>query len=995
MKSLGFVGSIARAATLCAVLIVNAHAGPGDWSGQGPFGGSVVALQADPLVATRVYASTTNGFFRSDDAGVSWAAAETGLLVAHPANGVFTVSPSVAGGLWMFDDAGRLYGSSDGGNNWIPTGYLSGALLASGFNSVAQGSASTVWYAANTGGLLVSTNNGATFAAAGGVGLPAGQTFTLVATNPHNTQQVIASSASSCNAVTGICPVYISNNGGANWSASAFSGVTSVASGTQRITAIAFGPGTNVYALFGDTNLSGTALLSSPDNGANWTAHTQFGSSLAASPVDPLTVWVDANKSTNGGGLFTPLATAGRNTNGAFVPGTSAIAVSANYPSTPRLWIGTYFAGMYLSNNDGATWASSSDGMAATNIRSVIVHPADNTRLFAGYGDSIGNPSQAFFRSTSSGTWSVSNAGLNAWQLRTVLIDPTTAGTIGSTVMFGVGSGFDTSPPSGGNRNSGIYKSLDGGLTWATQNGGIPASPPPAGPGHFAGNLRTIIADPRSCVSPPLDGSACTTGPLRTLYVTGGGRLGTDPAPGTGTHAIPRLYRVMKSTDGGANWADSSTGLPPDMVSDLDCTLDSVQGVTPIVMDPSNSNILYIGTFAGASDALCNNVTPQVASGVYKSINGGASWTLASTGLPTYTGSSAVLDTLSLAIDAGNPNTLWVSTIDNGFSPAAPGQIYKTTNGGANWTISNAGVTGPDVRALLADPSTPGTIYAASGGLGPANPGGVYKSTDGGANWMSISVGLPSFSATALTLDPVDPSVLYAGTSGGVYSIVQLPDSDSDGVPDLVENSGPNGGDANHDNAQDSAKSYVGTTAPGLFGSIGWQAGTTNATPAARMAQLQQKLQSLNTPQTQVGIQGGYFTVQVGGGCAQAVDVAPISPGPLGLDKVAHHGTFTYPRGLLRFELPQCAAATVDISFNAATFGPGWSWRYYGPSTPGDNTSMGWHNATTLVASQVGNDWKINLANGSFGSYRPAITNSILFEGGPAYNDTVFSDNFQ
>src|SRR5450432_1100571 len=196
MKPVGFIGTIARATGLCAALLVNAYAGPGDWSGQGPFGGSIVALQADPLAATRIYASTTNGFFRSDDAGLSWAAAETGLLVAHPANGVFAVSPNVAGGAWMFDDAGRLYGSSDAGNNWIPTGYTTATTPARGSNTLAQGSGTTVWYAANTSGLLVSNNNGATFAGAGGSGFPASaQTVTLVATNPHDTQHVIVGTA--------------------------------------------------------------------------------------------------------------------------------------------------------------------------------------------------------------------------------------------------------------------------------------------------------------------------------------------------------------------------------------------------------------------------------------------------------------------------------------------------------------------------------------------------------------------------------------------------------------------------------------------------------------------------------------------------------------------------------------------------------------------------------------------------------------------------------
>ncbi|HEX6833482.1 MAG TPA: hypothetical protein VF132_08110, partial [Rudaea sp.] len=314
-------------------------------------------------------------------------------------------------------------------------------------------------------------------------------------------------------------------------------------------------------------------------------------------------------------------------------------------------------------------------------------------------------------------------------------------------------------------------------------------------------------------------------------------------------------------------------------------------------------------------------------------------------------------------------------------------------DGGAHWVRSNAGINGPDVRALLVDPSNPGTIYSASGGTGPANPGGVYKSTDGGANWISISAGFPATAATALALDPIDPSVLYAGTNGGVFSMVQLPDEDGDGVPDLIENSGPNGGDANHDLAQDSAQNNVGTTAPGLFGTYGWQAGVANA--QTTKARLRSALQAMNGGVASGGIQGGYFTVQVdNAACPQAVDVTADLAGPLGVDSVPHHGTYTYPRGLVHFEIPGCASSDVEVIFNAQTFGPGWTWRYYGPSTPGDNATMGWHDATSLVTSLVANDWKIHLANGAFGSYRPATVGSILFKGGPAYNEEIFEDKF-
>src|SRR5581483_10564835 len=92
-------------------------------SGGGPFGGTIVGLTADPVTTTRVYAATSNGFFRSDDSGATWAVAETGLAVAHPSNGVYVTVPGVSGGLVLFDDAGHLYRSSDAGATWTATGY--------------------------------------------------------------------------------------------------------------------------------------------------------------------------------------------------------------------------------------------------------------------------------------------------------------------------------------------------------------------------------------------------------------------------------------------------------------------------------------------------------------------------------------------------------------------------------------------------------------------------------------------------------------------------------------------------------------------------------------------------------------------------------------------------------------------------------------------------------------------------------------------------------
>ncbi|MEP6485331.1 MAG: hypothetical protein ABJB01_12850 [Rudaea sp.] len=990
MRNTATARTIARATLALLGFAASAHAATG-----GPFGGSIFALRADPANAARLYATTSNGFYRSDDNGATWASKETGILSQHPTNGVFSVSSS---GLWLLDDAGNLNRSNSAGDSWAPTGYTSPPVTTlSGLNVVAQGSGSQVWFAANANGLLVSNDNGATFALAAGTGLPAGQSFASVITDPNNPAHVFAGSTTSCDGL-GVCPIYVSSDGGATWGTSTLTGTISGAGFTQHLIGAAFTSGV-VYGLYGDANLETcstscvylSSVLRSTDNGLSWTAHTytsaEAAKMIATAPAAANTAWVDAQKSIDGGVTFNPLATTGRTTNGVLIPTASAVAVSINYASTPRLWIGTQYAGIYASSDGGATWASSSTGMTASDIRSVVVHPADSSVVYAGYADSISDPSQALLRASSGGVWSVSNSGLNAYQVRTVLIDPTTTATVAGTTVYAVGSGFDNSggtSPNPEQCNSGIYKSTDGGATWVTENGGIPVFGPG---GVYAGGLRTIIADPRSCVgNAGPTGVLCSSGPLRTLYVTGAGR-----SQGSGAH----LYRVMKSIDGGVNWADSSTGLPNDIVATdpNQCASQAVGGVTPIVMDASDSRVLYIGTFAEAYDTNCQPISPSVASGVYKSIDSGANWTWTSAGLRTYDGSTAgaapgavsVLDTLSLAIDPTNSQTLWVSTKDLNLNTGAPGELYKSTNGGANWSLSNSGVTGPGVRALLVDPANPGTIYAAGGGVDAADPGGVYKSTNGGATWKSISVGLPAFSATALTLDPADSSTLYAGTTGGVYSLVQLLDSDGDGVPDVVEDAGANNGDANADGTKDKNQATVATVPAGMAGTYGWQSGVAAAHRAAQ--------------QNTTAVTSDFYvkTVPSGSGsdCKQTVDVAMIDPALLGTDSVAHHGTYTYPNGVVHFEIPNCAAANVDVAFSSASFGAGWSWRYYGPSTPGDASTLGWHDATSLVLSRIGGDWKVHLANGQFGSYRPAVADSILFEGGPAYNETIFNDTFQ
>ncbi len=118
----------------------------------------------------------------------------------------------------------------------------------------------------------------------------------------------------------------------------------------------------------------------------------------------------------------------------------------------------------------------------------------------------------------------------------------------------------------------------------------------------------------------------------------------------------------------------------------------------------------------------------------------------------------------SLVIDPASPNTL--------YAAADFGRVFKSTDGGANWTPANNGLsnwTSPedpgfdpntftDIKAVTIDPIRPSTIYA-------AGRGGVYKSTDAAENWHLVSKGLMHASGP-LVIDPISPNILYVVENG-------------------------------------------------------------------------------------------------------------------------------------------------------------------------------------------------------------------------------------
>src|SRR5579864_6224042 len=120
---------------------------------------------------------------------------------------------------------------------------------------------------------------------------------------------------------------------------------------------------------------------------------------------------------------------------------------------------------------------------------------------------------------------------------------------------------------------------------------------------------------------------------------------------------------VWKSTDYGQNWTNITDGKLPGVASPIGA----------IAVADSNSNIIYAGT--GEADIRGDFDTGD---GVYKTTDAGKTW--------SYAGLRDTHMTSSLAIDPRNPNVVYASSMGHVFAPNADRGVFKTIDGGKSWT---------------------------------------------------------------------------------------------------------------------------------------------------------------------------------------------------------------------------------------------------------------------------------------------------------------------
>ena len=180
---------------------------------------------------------------------------------------------------------------------------------------------------------------------------------------------------------------------------------------------------------------------------------------------------------------------------------------------------------------------------------------------------------------------------------------------------------------------------------------------------------------------------------------------------------------IWTSDDGGANWRISQTGF-------------IVNGAVDIAIDPDNSSIAF------AAGMLCAGASTNENTGIYRTIDGGAHWSLVLNTDYYYIFTNKVIKFGAKHTDGHR--TIYAGTHSKG--------VFTSDDGGNTWI--NIGCVGNRIEDLYVDPSNADSPVIAAA----SQESGVTVSADGGKTWTNRNNGLPSAEILSLTVNPADSS---------------------------------------------------------------------------------------------------------------------------------------------------------------------------------------------------------------------------------------------
>ncbi len=408
-------------------------------------------------------------------------------------------------------------------------------------------------------------------------------------------------------------------------------------------------------------------------------------------------------------------------------------------PGDPSVLIAATDQGVFFSSTAGQTWNVLREGLPSLDIPRAA---GNRDVVYAAAGTS------GVYRSQSGGPFEAVASGLENQNILSVECDPGNA----DIVYAGTADGK-------------IFKSLNRGASWASSSQGLPdgsypdISVSPVDPNWLlASNLSADGATGRMVRS--VDGGAqwttifsataaigsvgfsrsahgtvwvATSAGLRRSRDFGGSfedpifgstqflDVAVDPQNDQIVYAGTAYNGLIQTTDGGADWNATSTGLPRSPI----LTLEAVPG----------------GAFAGLNGT-----------GVYRTQDNGGSWQLSSTGI--YAATVRALD-----VNPDDGKSILASTSGGG--------LFRTQDGGATWSEARSGMNRFEIRSLRHDGQFGNLVYAGAVNPYQTGDGALLQSTDGGQSWAALLTQTPIL---AIATHPSDGETAYFGTLTDGYT---------------------------------------------------------------------------------------------------------------------------------------------------------------------------------------------------------------------------------
>lgn len=251
----------------------------------------------------------------------------------------------------------------------------------------------------------------------------------------------------------------------------------------------------------------------------------------------------------------------------------------------------------------------------------------------------------------------------------------------------------------------------------------------------------------------PVDPSHLEGLQYRFIGPTRGGRV-TAVA---GHRAHPSTF-YMGSTGGGV-WRTDDNGINWYNLSDGSFKTAPI-GVIRVA--ESNPDVVWVGT---GSDGIRSNII--IGKGMYRSTDAGRTW--------QHVGLENAGQIGRMVVHPENPDVAWVAAIGSPFGKNPERGIYRTRDGGQNWEQVYHHSDSVGVYGIVAEPGNPDVLYMSTwrgerkpwtiiSGMEASAGAGVYKSTDGGDNWTKLTNGLPSglVGKIDLAISPAAPRRVYA-----------------------------------------------------------------------------------------------------------------------------------------------------------------------------------------------------------------------------------------